>query len=71
MAIYFFVCYIVDQNAAIRPSVESSSQTSEFLLSGCVPNLPFLSKRTSRLITLPSTTTYFSMKSAPTVALYD
>jgi hypothetical protein len=37
-------------------------------LSGSVPDLDGV-RGTSRLMTLPSTITYFSMKSAPTVAL--
>ena len=65
---YSFVGDVVDQHAAVSSSVEGSSKTSEFFLTCGIPDL-VRKGVTSRLITLPSTTTYFSMKSAPTVAL--
>jgi hypothetical protein len=65
---YSLVGDVVDQHAAISPSVEGSSQTPKFLLTGSVPDLSYRTS-TSRLMTFPSTITSFSMKSAPTVAL--
>ena len=67
---YSFVSNVVDQYTAISSTIESSSKTSKFLLSCSIPDLNMI-YFTSKLITLPSTMTYFSMKSAPTVALYD
>jgi hypothetical protein len=65
---YSLISDIVDKDAAVSSSVKCSSQASEFLLTSGIPDLTNLTY-TSRLMTLPSTTTYFSMKSAPTVAL--
>ena len=65
---YFFVGDIVNKDTTVCTPIEGSSKASEFLLPCCIPNLGFATS-TSKLITLPSTTTYFSMKSAPTVAL--
>lgn len=68
--IYSFIGDVVDQYAAIGSTIKGSSKASKFLLSCCIPDLN-VEYFTSKLITLPSTITYFSMKSAPTVALYD
>lgn len=65
---YSLVSYVIDQNTTIGSSIEGTSQTSKLLLSCCVPYLNRL-YCTSKLMTLPSTMTSFSMKSAPTVAL--
>lgn len=65
---YSFVGDVVNQYAAIGSTIESPTKASKLLLSCCIP---YLNNEyfTSKLITLPSTITYFSIKSAPTVAL--
>lgn len=67
---YLWVGDIVNKNATISTSIESSSERLKSFLTRCVPDLKWNIFITCRVTILSSIITSLAIKSAPTVALY-